>query len=307
MPDAARTSRLAPIALFTYRRTDLLGAVLDSLERCPEFAASDVFVFSDGPRDEASAADVDRVRALLRERLRPNMRLIEAPENRGLANSIIAGVGRLCDEYGRVIVIEDDLIVSPALLGWFNAGLDRYASDERVMQISGHAFDVPMLRSRDEGVFLPVTTSWGWATWKRAWAAFDPTAHGWEAIVHDRALRRQFDLDGVYPYSQMLERQMRGEVDSWAIRWYWTCFNVGGLTLFPPRTLIANEGADAHATHAGIGTRLRRLFPRRETSLAVTAPALPASAVVEPEVFASMKRARRKSGFVFSRRFWRPH
>src|SRR3990170_2949831 len=161
MTGPASSSR-APIALFTYRRTDLLGAVLDSLEACAEFADSDVFVFSDGPKNAAAAEDVERVRALIRGRLRPNMTLIEAPENRGLANSIIAGVSRLCDEYGRAIVIEDDLVVSPALLTWFNAALDHYADDSRVMQVSGHAFDVPALRERRDGLFLPITTSWGW-------------------------------------------------------------------------------------------------------------------------------------------------
>jgi hypothetical protein len=297
-------SNRAPIALFVYRRTDLLGSVLDSLEACPEFQESDVFVFSDGPKNAAAAPDVAQVRALVRARLRPNMTLIEAPENRGLANSIIAGVTRLCEEYGRVIVIEDDLVVSPALLSWFNSALHAFADDPAVMQISGHAFDVASLRTREEGLFLPLITSWGWATWRRAWSRFDPGARGWEAIKSDPDLRRRFDLDGCYPYGKMLERQMNGEVDSWAVRWYWTSFTAGGLTLFPPRSLVLNEGADFSATHAGFVSRLRHRIIRRKTALDHLTPTLPKAVVVEPDSLVSVQKCIWRTTSKLSLHYW---
>ena len=109
------------------------------------------------------------MRAMLRARRTPNMTIIEAVENRGLAASIAASASQLCDEFGRVIVIEDDLLVSPAVLTWFNSALDKYADDSRIWQISAHQFDVPDFLARDEALFLHLTTSWGWATWKRAW------------------------------------------------------------------------------------------------------------------------------------------
>ena len=112
-------SGYAPIALFVYRRTDMLGRIMDALEACPEFVYSDVFIFSDGAKVPAAAADVEAVRLLVKRRLRPNMKLIQAQGNNGLAQSIIEGVTRLSDEYGRVIVIEDDLVVSPVLLNWW--------------------------------------------------------------------------------------------------------------------------------------------------------------------------------------------
>ena len=195
---------------FVDRRTGLLNRVLDALERCPEFSTSDVFVFSDGPKTGAVAADVEAVRALVRARLISSMKLVESVQNKGLANSIIEGATDLCDRYGRVILIEDDLIVSPAILTWFNNALERYEDDPRVMQISGHMFDVPELADSTTGIFLPLTTSWGWATWKRAWDLFDPEADGWEELQRDRDLRRAFDLNGSRPYSRMLRDQMLG-------------------------------------------------------------------------------------------------
>lgn len=274
---------LAPVALFAYRRTHHLAAVLDSLERCPEFAASPIHIYSDGPRNEAAAADVHAVRQMLAARRRPNMIIVEAPTNRGLANSIIAGVTELCAAHGRVIVIEDDLLVSPALLTWFNTALDRYARADNVWQVSGHQFAVPQFGRRQQGMFLNFSTSWGWATWARAWNAFDAAATGWQVLASDVALRRRFDCDGAYPYAQMLERQMAGQLDSWAIRWWWNMFSADALSLFPPRPLVSNIGEDDTATHAP--SRMMRLFtPARANQMMETVPAFPAS--VTPDVAA---------------------
>lgn len=241
----------APIAIFVYRRAELVSRVLDALEACPEFSSSDVYIFSDGPKSQAAKPDVDEVRAHIRSRLRANMQLIESIPNKGLAGSIIEGVTSLCDEYGRVIVIEDDLIVSPIILTWFNRALDFYVHEQKVMQVSAHMFNVRSFRDREEGMFFPVTTSWGWATWKRAWDAFDYDANGWESLETNLSLRRQFNVDGCYPFSSMLRAQMNSELDSWAIRWYWTVFRLGGLVLFPPLTLVNNFGDDSRATHSG--------------------------------------------------------
>lgn len=243
------TSSLAPIAVFAYRRARSLARTLDDLQACPEYDQSPVYVFSDGPRNEAARRDVAAVRELLARRRTPNMTVIEAPANRGLARSIIDGVDRLTREYGRVIVIEDDLRLSPLTLTWFNRALDAYEHDDRVMQVSAHIHTVPGLRNKVSAFFLPFTTTWGWATWRGAWDRFDPEARGWEELKTNAEFSRRFDVDGVYPYSQMMTRQMESSLDSWGIRFYWTVFKANGLVLFPPVSFVKNHGVDLKATH----------------------------------------------------------
>lgn len=269
-------SELSPIAIFAYRRVEHLAKTLDALEQCPEFSDSPVFLFSDGPKHSDAAEDVIAVRAFIRSRLRPNMTLVEAPANKGLATSISSAVTGLCDEFGRVIVIEDDLLVSPCTLAWFNAGLQRYENCSQVFQISAHQFVVPEFASRDAGLFLHLTTSWGWATWKRAWDQYDPQVRGWERLRVDPMLRRRFDVGG-YPYFDMLSRQMTGQIDSWAIRWWWSVFQANGISLYPPRSLVTNIGFDKTATH------LRFAWIRRRAVTAtaeMSCPRLPPDATV---------------------------
>lgn len=121
------------------------------------------------------------------------------------------------------------------------------------MQISAYQYRSPFLARRDIGGFQHFATTWGWATWARAWSKFDASARGWEAVREDPAVREAFDAGGVYPFSDMLEKQMSGKLDSWGIRWSWSVFRNNGLTLMPPRSLVRNIGFDGTATHNSLG------------------------------------------------------
>ena len=210
---------LAPIAIFTYRRPTHTRALLASLRANPEAEKTVVYAFSDGPRSEADREAVDATREVLKQSGLQNLRVIIRERNMGLAANVIEGVTFVCHEHGRVIVLEDDLILSPTYLEYMNAALDRYANDENVFHVSGYMFPV-RIRSRHDAVLLPLATcSGGWATWERAWRVFDPTAGGYSALQSDRALRKRFDLGGRYVYFRILELQPTGRVDSWASRW----------------------------------------------------------------------------------------
>lgn len=239
----------APIALFVFRRPDHTRRVLEALKRNPEARQTDLHLFSDGPRDARDADAVAEVRRLCRSvEGFANVRLVERDANWGLAKSVIAGVSEICEKYGHIIVLEDDLVVSPHFLAYMNEGLRRYAESELVMQISGYMPPVAW-EGADDAAFLPMTTSWGWATWQRAWARFDPAMSGYTRLKKDPQLCRAFDLDGAFPYFRMLKAQKQGQVDSWAIRWYLSVFLKSGLVLFPRQSQVENIGFDGTGTH----------------------------------------------------------
>jgi len=245
------TDAPAPIALFAYNRPRHLARTVAALLRDPLAAASDLHVFCDGPKTPAAAAAVREVRAFVRSITGfRSISVVEQERNIGLANSIIAGVTALCDRFGRVIVLEDDILVTSGFLDFMNAALARYVDDEPVMQITGYMFPIRSDGSRN-ALFLPLISCWGWATWKRAWDRFDADMSGYAALHSDHALQARFDLSGSYPYFDMLQRQRRGEVDSWGIRWYLSVFLRDGLVLWPPRSLVANIGFDGSGTHGG--------------------------------------------------------
>lgn len=281
-------SGLAPVALFIYRRPEHLRRTLASLLECAGFDQSPVYVFADGARGRVDADEVAAARAVASEMLgeRPEYHL--SPVNRGLSASILGGVAQVLERHDRVVVLEDDMELSPGFLRHVNAALARFADEPRVMQVSGHLFDVPAFAGRDSALLLPMTTSWGWATWRRAWRHFDSQAQGWQQLARDRDLRRRFNLGGVYDYATMLERQMHGIGDSWAIRWHWSVFHADGLTVFPPVSMVRNTGMDGSGTHGrGLLRRLRAVSP----ALHPGPLRLPDRVEVDVRDFAAVQRA----------------
>jgi len=238
----------APVALFVYKRASHTLNTLGALSRCLGFAHTPVYVFCDGPKTSADHAAVAEVRLIVKQQRWSNLTIIERAENWGLAKSIVAGVTELCEQFGRVIVLEDDLEVSPYFLEYMNAALEKYASFEQVMQVSGYMFPVTLSANID-AICLPFITSWGWATWDRAWKYFDSDAKGYITLANDAAMRRRFDLQGAYPYFKALVQQQQGKLNSWAILWYLSVFMKHGVVVYPTHSLVRNNGFDGTGTN----------------------------------------------------------
>ncbi len=281
-------SELAPVVVFAYRRPDHLHNTLTSLMRCDGFEQSPIIVYCDGARDANETDSVTATREMARNMLGDRAEYHFNDVNMGLSRSVIAGVSNTVDRFGRAIVVEDDLELSPSFLTFMNQALDRYAHDERIFQVSGYMFDVPELKTTPSALFLPFTVSWGWATWKRAWDQLDPQATGWEALRTNKVMRRRFNLDGTYDYATMLMRQMAGLRDSWAVRWYWSVFKTNGLVLFPPVSLVSNTGFDGSGTH---GRGLLRKFSKNKPVLPSTDITLPESVQLDAGLYGHVKKA----------------
>lgn len=242
---------VAPIALFVYNRPEHTRRTLDHLARNPLARVSRLHVFSDGPRIGEDDAAVEAVRRIIWGETRfASVTVREQPANRGLAASVVEGVTDLVARYGRVIVLEDDLLTAPAFLGFVNDALDRYAAHAAVMQISGYLAPIKV-QHPERASFLPLVSSWGWATWKRAWDRFDPSGSGHVRLAQEPALRQAFDVGGAYDYSGMLRDSLEGRNTSWAVRWYLSVFLEEGLVLYPGRSLVRNIGFDGSGVHCG--------------------------------------------------------
>lgn len=241
----------SPVAFFSYNRPDHTRRALEALARCRRLRDCDFYFFSDGPRTEPVRPKVEATRQVLRE-FAPifNARLLEQPENLGLATSIVTGVTQLCAQYGRVIVIEDDLVVSDDFLDYMIQSLGRYENEPRVKQVGGLTLSPPKNMSAD-AFLLPVTTTWGWATWQRAWEAFSWHPIDLERARQDPSWRELFDLGGSYSYFSMLEDRLAGRNDSWGILWWYAVSRQNGLVVYPTHSLVRNVGFDGSGIHCG--------------------------------------------------------
>lgn len=242
----------APIILFTYNRPAHTRRALESLRRNALAAESELFVYSDAARDEADREAVAEVRRIIHDaRGFKAVHIVERDENQGLARNIIDGVTRVTDRYGRVIVLEDDLVVAPHFLQFMNDALETYKDEPRVGHI--HACDFTDDPSLPDTFLIKFTGSWGWGTWKRAWQHFNPDGKALLAELERRGLTREFDFGGKYGFTRMLRRQTEGKNNSWAIRWNASLFLKDILSLNTGRSLVQNTGFDGSGTNCGGG------------------------------------------------------
>lgn len=243
--------KLAPIALFVYNRPDHTRRTLLSLQKNVLADESRLFIFSDAAKTDADKAKVNEVRKLIKEVTGfKSVKVIERTENMGLANSIISGVTQLVNEYGNIIVFEDDLLSSPYTLQYFNEALSRYADEEKVMHISAYMYH---LKEKDlpETFFFRAISSWGWATWARAWTHFEPNIDKLVAQL-DIEKKRRFTIDNTMNFWRQVREFKAGKNNSWAIRWYLSVFLNNGLSLNPSQSLISNIGHDGTGIHSNI-------------------------------------------------------
>lgn len=243
---------LAPILLFVYNRPLHVRRSIESLLANELAKDSELYIFSDAAKDETAQPNVNEVRQFIHSiKGFKEIHYVERTENWGLARNIIDGVTTLVNQYGRVIVLEDDLIVAPYFLQFMNDALETYKDEENVCHIQACDFTKdPIL---PDTFLIKWTGSWGWATWKRAWKLFNPNGQELLDELIRRKLTYRFDFNGKYGYTRMLRNQIKGKNNSWAIRWNASLFLADKLSLNVGKSLIQNEGFDGSGTNCGSG------------------------------------------------------
>lgn len=242
----------APILLFTYNRLSHTMRCIEALKNNDLSANSPLYIYSDAAKDSTQRLAVEEVRGYLHTITGfKDVTIIERDYNWGLANNVIDGVTAMTKKYGRVIVIEDDLVVAPYFLQFMNDALEMYKDEIKVGHIQ--ACDFTQDPSLPDTFLIKWTGSWGWATWERAWKLFNPNGNELLMELKRRKLTYIFDFNGKYGFTRMLRRQVEGKNNSWAIRWNASLFLQDVLSLNVGRSLVQNEGFDGTGTNCGGG------------------------------------------------------
>ena len=250
-PGMSDRSNLAPIALFVYNRPGHTQRTVNSIRENESASHSDLFVFSDGAKNEAGSDAVQQVRRYIRTiRGFRSVTIIERERNWGLADSVISGITDLCNQFGRVIVMEDDLLTTPDFLTFINQALKRYESEPKIFSVSGFnfGFQGPEDYPYDAFSFYR-SSSLGWGTWLDRWRLADWTMSDYHRFCADREQQRRFNRGGD-DLSGMLAMQMHGKSNSWAVRWAYTHFKHDALALLSFQPRVFHIGSDRSATHS---------------------------------------------------------
>lgn len=244
----------APIILFAYNRPEFVRQTLNSLSENLLADKSDLFIYCDGPKADASESEltkINEVRKAVREKKWcRSVNVIESPVNKGLARSVTDGVSEIVRNYGKVIVVEDDVLLSKYFLQFMNDSLEMYKDDNDVLSIGSWSYFTTPGQLSDETYFFRFPDSIAWATFERSWALFEADAKKLMYELKSKNKLNDYNAGLKFPYfSNMLQAQIDGKVNSWAIRWTAVAILSGKLSLFPSVSLSKHIGFAADATH----------------------------------------------------------
>jgi hypothetical protein len=247
---------LSPIALFVFNRPWHTEQTLEALSRNELADQSVLYIFCDGYKKNETTEGIEKIKSVReicrRKKWAKEVIILEKEVNKGLAASIISGVTEILEKHGKVIVLEDDLKTSAGFLRYMNDALDFYDSEEKVMHISGYWFPVKKSAERlPETFFYRAASCWGWATWKRAWQNLETDANDLkEKIAQMPQGIKRFNVENSYPHLMQLNQNIKGEINTWAIKWYASVFLHDGLCLHPNVSLVQNTGFDNSGFHS---------------------------------------------------------
>jgi len=244
-------TNLSPIVLFVYNRPWHTRQTLEALSKNLLADESKLYIYADGPKENATEEQlrkINDVRKLIREKKWcREVEIIEREKNMGLANSVIAGVTEIVNRFGKIVVLEDDLVTSPGFLKYMNEALRIYENEVEVMHISGYMYPV---KDRLPDTFFLITTSiWGWGTWKRAWKFFNDDAKKLLEDIYTSQRMEEFTFNNSISVDGMLHQKAIGLNESWDACWYANVFLFNGFCLHPYKSLVRNIGHDETGVH----------------------------------------------------------
>lgn len=243
-------SRYAPIVLFVYNRTDHTRKTIESLKNNSLSKESELIIYSDGPKNQHDEEDVKTLRDYINSiKGFKKIQIIESKTNKGLANSIISGVSEVISNYGKVIILEDDLIFSSNFLDYMNYALDFYENNKNIWSISGYTPPIVIQEDYQEDIFVTKRSwSWGWATWLDRWNLIDWDIKDYNEFSKNKKKINDFNRYG-NDLAPMLHDQMNCRIDSWAIRWCYNQFKNNMYTIYATKSFVRNIGFDFSGRH----------------------------------------------------------
>lgn len=237
----------APLAIFAYNRFEEFVQTISSLKKNPECSDTNLYIFIDGARNKADENSIKKIYEYCQQIIGfRELNITVRDRNIGLKANIISGVSSVIEKFGRVICLEDDIVVSSNFLNYMNSSLQKYENREDVWHING--WNVNYNFKKEQKIFCsPVMNCWGWATWERSWKHFSDSFET-NIKIWDISKRYKFNLSGSNSFYSQLVGNFIGRNNTWAVFWYATIFNNAGKCITPRLSLTKNIG-EKNPTH----------------------------------------------------------
>ncbi len=239
-----------PVLLIIFNRPDKVERLIDSLR---PIKSKKVYVSADGPREDVPT---DNVRCTL---AREAISKIDWPcevftnfheRNTGADFGPEKALNWFFDNVDEGIVLEDDCLAHPDFFRFTEDMLSRYRDNEKIMMISGNNFQNGISRGEGSYYFSKYPSTWGWASWRRAWKHYDTKTSDYVEFMNKNTLDTICQSDNEKKYwTKFFEKINSGKLEHWDIKWIFAIWNNNGISITPNVNLVKNVGFGYDATH----------------------------------------------------------
>jgi hypothetical protein len=250
-----------PLLMIAFNRPEKTRRVFEAVRTA---APRRLYLAADGPRaDVPSDADrCERTRRVLDDvTWSCEVKRLYQASNLGCKRGVGAAIDWFLAHEDSGIILEDDCLPGVDFFRFCAELLERYRDTPEVMMIGGHN---PLGRwdpSEASYLFSRTAPIWGWATWRRAWARYDPAMTRWGEPEARALVRSRMPLTEYRITSQRFDSVYDGRHDTWDFGWALAILLNGGVSAMPASNLVANIGFDSEATHTRRPSRQEGAVP----------------------------------------------
>ena len=240
-----------PVLLIGFNRPDLTRKVI---ERLLEVGAQNVYVSLDGPR-ENMADDAEKCRAvrnIIDTAAWPGVfRKRYLDVNVGCRRGVSGAIDWFFSQEDEGIILEDDCLPDASFFEFAGNLLARFRDDPRIGSISGTTYFPVSGRENISYCFSKYPLVWGWATWKRAWSAYDAELERLKGNDSEEILKSVSYGSSAFvsQWTRNLEDVFSERIDTWDYVWAFSVWSSQMLAIIPHRNLVSNLGFSEMATH----------------------------------------------------------
>jgi len=236
-----------PVVIFLYRRP---AHVNELLARLQLVRPARVWLVADGPKDTTEKSLCEQARLAAEGGISWPCKIerFYADTNLGLKKRIETGLDQVFEHEEEAIILEEDCHPTPNFFLFCEAMLEKYRNEPKVGAISGNCFLPKKQLVATDYYFSRYVHIWGWATWGRAWKAYDRRSWAWPKQGFCKLFPNAEKTEKAY-WNRIFGRVASGELSTWDycwISWFWM---QGWVSITPAQNLVRNVGFGPDATN----------------------------------------------------------
>jgi hypothetical protein len=239
-----------PILLIVFNRSNFFKKLIFILKKVK---AKKIYIKIDGPRKNNlnDKKEIDKIIHIIKN-INWNCKILinKETKNLGCRDNPVKGINWLFKSENMGIILEDDCMPSLSFFKYCEILLNKYKNCKSISMISGRN-NLEKI-NLDTSYYFNFGSTWGWATWRRAWKFNDPRLKNWKNKKFRERLKKNLKDYSLF-YNLLIEKCekiFKKKINTvWDYQWIFSVISRNMIAVVPKINLVKNIGFDKRSTH----------------------------------------------------------